>query len=210
MTIVKKMFMYLILIVLLVTTLIVLVVASEYATRYILRDITTTGDNGSYFAKQWRFQQFGRGNTKYNSWRRRECEFDRVAPENTYRIVVIGDSITYGQGIPEEERFTNRLAYEMVGSKTQFRGDLISRYFSSAEHAERKIEWRSDKICNRDEKISGFKGGNHTRKKQELPIKKQLSAALDFQENYLRVIERQLVSYSIWMTLRMDLGMKGG
>jgi len=90
------------------------------------------------------------------------------------------------------------------------RGDLISRYFSSAEHDERKSEWRSDKICNRDEKISGFKGGNHTRKKQKFPIKKQLSAALDFQENYLRVIERRLVSYSIWMTLRMDLGMKGG
>jgi len=116
----KKIVVYLIRFVLLATTIIVLVVAGEYATRYIFRDITTTGDNGSYFAKQWRLKQFGRGNTKWNSWGRREREFDRIAPENTCRIAVIGDSITFGQGIPEEERFTNRLERELAGSKTQF------------------------------------------------------------------------------------------
>ena len=140
MTIVKKMVVYLIRIVLLVTTLIVLVVASEYATRYILHDITTTGDNGSYFAKQWRLQQFGLGCTKYNSWGRREFEFDKVAPENTYRIAVIGDSITYGQGIPEEERFTNRLAYELVGSKTQFQVLNFGRAGANFPHHIKEIK----------------------------------------------------------------------
>lgn len=32
---------------------------------------------------------------------------------------------------------------------------------------------------------------------------------LDFQENYLKVPERRLRSYSSWIIFRMDLGMKG-
>lgn len=140
MRIVKKMLGYLIRIILLATTLIVLVVAGEYATRYILRDITTTGDNGSYFAKKWRLQQFGRNNTKYNSWGRREDAFDRVAPENTYRIVVIGDSITYGQGIPEEMRFTNRLSSDLAGSETQFQILNFGKSGANFSHHIREIK----------------------------------------------------------------------
>ena len=120
MAVFKKIAVYFVRILLLLTTLIVLVVAGESSTSDKGRDITTTGDNGSYFAIQWRLQQFGRGNTKLNSWGRREREFDRVAPENTYRIAVIGDSITFGQGILEEERFTNRLERELADSKIQF------------------------------------------------------------------------------------------
>ncbi len=140
MRIITKIVVYLIRIILLVTTLIVMVVAGEYATRYILRDITTTGDNGSYFAKQWRLKQFGRNNTKYNSWGRREHEFDRIAPENSYRIVVIGDSITYGQGIPEEERFTNRLASDLAGSETQFQILNFGKSGANFSHHIREIK----------------------------------------------------------------------
>lgn len=117
MVMVKKIFGYFFRILLLTGTLVGLVFAGEHITRYMYRDITTTGDNGSYFARKWRSQD---GKSHYNSWGRREVEFDEVAPENTYRIVAIGDSITYGQGIPVEERFTNRLASALAGSEIQF------------------------------------------------------------------------------------------
>ena len=115
-------------------------IAGEHLTRYVYRDITTTGDNGSYFAKQWRYQQFGPGSSNYNSWGRREQEFDRVAPENTYRIVVVGDSITYGQGIEEEERFTNRLASDLAGSGTPFQVLNFGKSGANFPHHVREIK----------------------------------------------------------------------
>jgi lysophospholipase L1-like esterase len=42
----------------------------------------------------------------HNSWGFREQEFEMSKPRGVYRIAVIGDSFTYGQGIPEEDRFT--------------------------------------------------------------------------------------------------------
>lgn len=120
MEIVKKLVGYLFRIALLATTLVGLVFAGEHITRYVYRDITTTGDNGSYFARKWRSQQSGPGKSQlYNSWGRREIEFDEKTPENTYRIVAIGDSITFGQGIPFEERFTNRLVSALADSEKQ-------------------------------------------------------------------------------------------
>jgi lysophospholipase L1-like esterase len=116
----KKTAIYSIRIILLVATLAGLVVASEYAARYIFRDITTTGDNGSYFAKKWRLEQFGRSCAECNSLGYREREFEKAKPENTYRIAVIGDSLTYGQGIPDEERFSNRLESELTGSEMKY------------------------------------------------------------------------------------------
>jgi len=118
--VIKKIAIYSIRIILLLATVAGLVIGSEYAARYLFRDITTTGDNGSYFAKKWRYEQTGRNCAKCNSLRYREREFGEAKPENTYRIAVIGDSITYGQGIPEEERFSNRLESELTGSEIQF------------------------------------------------------------------------------------------
>lgn len=39
----------------------------------------------------------------------REREFLVPKPPNTFRVMVIGDSFTYGAGLPEEQRYTNRL-----------------------------------------------------------------------------------------------------
>ncbi|MDY7039126.1 MAG: GDSL-type esterase/lipase family protein, partial [Thermodesulfobacteriota bacterium] len=79
-------------------------ITSEFAIRLIFKNITTTADNRSYFAKKWK-----RKNVRLNSWGFREIEFDLAKPAGMYRIAVVGDSITFGQGIPENSRFSNLL-----------------------------------------------------------------------------------------------------
>lgn len=77
-----------------VITIGILMLIGEYTTRLIYNDIGTTGDNDSFFARRWKMK-----NVQLNSWGFREKEFNLVKPNNTYRIAVIGDSITYGQGV---------------------------------------------------------------------------------------------------------------
>lgn len=97
-----------------------LILGGEQAARYIFQDITTTGDNGSYFAKKWRLENFGYKCRKYNSWNYREREIAFNSLQERYTIAVIGDSITYGQGIPDEERFSNRLELELKNIDDKF------------------------------------------------------------------------------------------
>ncbi len=86
------------------TTIGVLVIVCEFTVRFVFRDISTTADNTSYFARKWRNRH-----VRMNSFGFREREFDLVKPNGTFRIVVIGDSFTFGQGIAENKRFTNLL-----------------------------------------------------------------------------------------------------
>ncbi|HEB87124.1 MAG TPA: SGNH/GDSL hydrolase family protein, partial [Gammaproteobacteria bacterium] len=83
-------------------TVLALVVA-EFGVRFAYRDVTTTADNESYFSDRWH------ENVRYNSLGFREREFDTDKSPGTYRIAVIGDSFAYGQGIEEQERFSNLL-----------------------------------------------------------------------------------------------------
>jgi hypothetical protein len=83
-------------------TLVVVVIISEFAVRYVFSDVTTTSDNWSYFATRWR-----RSKVRLNRLGFREREFDFAKPPGVYRIAVIGDSFTFGQGIDEEARFSN-------------------------------------------------------------------------------------------------------
>lgn len=90
--------------VLLGTTVLLMAGIGEVAVRLAFSHITTTGDNSSAFARTWHAEH-----VRVNSWDFREREFHGAKPAGTYRIAVIGDSLTFGQGIPEEARFTNRL-----------------------------------------------------------------------------------------------------
>jgi hypothetical protein len=83
------------------TTLVLLFMLCELAARFVFRDITTAGDGTSYFVRRWREQH-----VRLNSWGFREQEFKMNKARDIYRIAVIGDSFTYGSGIPEENRFT--------------------------------------------------------------------------------------------------------
>jgi len=93
------------------TATVVLLIGAEFSLRYAFRDVTTTGDNLSYFSTQW--------NTpiRYNRWGFRERDFDAKKPGNTYRIAVVGDSLAYGQGIKEQERFSNLLEERLQGKR---------------------------------------------------------------------------------------------
>ncbi len=77
----------------------------EVAARLVFADVKTTADNGSYFAARWRASHVH----LHNHLGFREREFDPVPVPGTYRIAVVGDSFTWGQGVDEPDRLTNRL-----------------------------------------------------------------------------------------------------
>lgn len=76
----------------------------EAATRWYFAGLGSTGDNTSYFARQW--ARANEGGRNALGFREREVQPKRIG---VTRIVVVGDSFTYGQGVRREERFTERL-----------------------------------------------------------------------------------------------------
>jgi lysophospholipase L1-like esterase len=75
--------------------------AAELIARYVFRDVRSSSDGRSYFA--------GRAlPVRVNSQGFRDPE---IPPKNAgrYRIAIVGDSITWGQGIAESQRFSNLL-----------------------------------------------------------------------------------------------------
>jgi len=85
-------------------SLVLSVLAAEGSMRLAFRHITTTTDNSSYFARRWR-----KNHVVLNRWGFREREIVLKKSESIYRIAVIGDSFTFGQGIAEEDRFSRLL-----------------------------------------------------------------------------------------------------
>lgn len=89
---------------LLFATTLVMAGLGEVALRRAYSGITTTADNSSYWANRWR-----RTHIRRNQLGFREREIPAKKPAGTYRIAVIGDSFAFGQGIEEQERFSNLL-----------------------------------------------------------------------------------------------------
>jgi hypothetical protein len=106
---------------LLLATLVVLSVIGEFAIRVVFRDITTTADNGSYFARRWK-----KSHVRRNTLGLREREFEWNKPNGLYRIVVIGDSFTFGQGIPERDRFTNLLEKKLTEQGSDYKYEVLN------------------------------------------------------------------------------------
>lgn len=77
--------------------------ASEFAVRWIYRGVTTTSDNTSYFAHRWQSAT----SPRKNNLGFRDRDVSALPQAGDYRIVLIGDSFAWGQGISEEERFGN-------------------------------------------------------------------------------------------------------
>jgi lysophospholipase L1-like esterase len=77
-----------------------MLVASEYALRYWYRHVRSSGNARDYFA------QANPPAVLVNKYGYRDREVGPKDP-NRYRIAVIGDSFTWGQGIEARERFTN-------------------------------------------------------------------------------------------------------
>ncbi len=81
--------------------------ACELALRFAFRDVTTTVDFQSYFTTRWR------KGVHLNALGFRDDDISGAKPDQTYRIAVIGDSFTYGQGVEPSARFTDRLEAEL-------------------------------------------------------------------------------------------------
>jgi lysophospholipase L1-like esterase len=86
-----------------------MLVAAEYALRFWFRHVTSSGDARDYFAQAHPPQ------VAKNSLGYRERELTPKDPHR-YRIVVVGDSFTYGQGIEAPERFSN-LIEALLGAR---------------------------------------------------------------------------------------------
>lgn len=76
--------------------------AAEGATRWYYRDVTSTADFRGYFTLKWL-----RHDVRHNHYGYRGAEFDEAKPAGVYRVAVMGDSFTYGNGVPEALRFSN-------------------------------------------------------------------------------------------------------
>ena len=76
---------------------------SEYVTRFVFRHATSSGNSADYVA-----QPDGGPHISVNSLGYREREVGPKDPSR-YRIAVIGDSFTWGQGIEEADRYSNLL-----------------------------------------------------------------------------------------------------
>lgn len=94
---------------LLTVTMVVLALAGEVATRIIFSDVTTSADNGGFFSRRWMKANPVHANPA--GFRGRPF-IDAKAP-GTFRVAVIGDSFTYGNGIRQEDRFSDRLQAEL-------------------------------------------------------------------------------------------------
>jgi hypothetical protein len=86
------------------STIIVTIILLEYAARFHFRQVRSSANPGDFFAHRIAIQAPIRVN--------RLGFRDREIPPKTagkYRIAIIGDSFTWGQGIEENERFSNLL-----------------------------------------------------------------------------------------------------
>jgi hypothetical protein len=90
-------------------SLLIAIIAAEYATRWIYRDVTTTADDRGYFTRQW----IRGDNFPLNSYRTRDREHPVDKPAGTYRVAVVGDSFTYGNGLPVTQRFSDLMQTEL-------------------------------------------------------------------------------------------------
>jgi lysophospholipase L1-like esterase len=86
-------------------TLAISIAFAEAATRVIFRDVTTTSDNQGYFTRRWAEAD----RPQINAGGFRERSFPEVKAPGTYRIAAVGDSFTYGNGIRNDERYTEIL-----------------------------------------------------------------------------------------------------
>ena len=85
------------------------IAAAEPVTRWIFRDVTTSSDNGGYFSRRW----YRSGAVRTNNLGFRERVFSETKAPGTYRIAVIGDSFTYGNGIRQQDRYSDLLQTQL-------------------------------------------------------------------------------------------------
>jgi hypothetical protein len=94
---------------LLMVALSIATVGAEYATRLIFRDVTTSTDNSGFFTRRWLRSRPSRRNAAGF----RGPSYSDTKPPGTYRIAIVGDSFTFGNGIRQEDRFSDLLQAQL-------------------------------------------------------------------------------------------------
>lgn len=77
-------------------------VSAEAATRWMFRDVTTAADSRSFFSRSTE-------SVRFNERGFRERDVPEQKPAGTYRIAVLGDSLTFGNGLEVHQRYSNIL-----------------------------------------------------------------------------------------------------
>jgi len=92
-------------IILLTASVALMLVALEWIARFAFWDIHSSADARTYLAlRELPYRS--------NSLGFRDREIPPKTPDH-YRIVVVGDSITWGQGVDEDERFSNLIQHDL-------------------------------------------------------------------------------------------------
>ena len=105
----------------LVSSLVAAVILGELAIRLATKDVSTTGYGKTYYTSRWERAHPPRLNAL--GFREREIS---VKAEGSFRIVVVGDSFTYGQGILDEHRFSNILERLLIESGSPLHYEVLN------------------------------------------------------------------------------------
>jgi len=82
--------------------------AAEFVMRYAFRDVKSAADTRTYFNQR---------EVEDNSLGFREREFKMDKPKDTYRIAVVGDSLTWGIGVAYGDRFSDLIEKRLTVPK---------------------------------------------------------------------------------------------
>lgn len=95
--------------ILLAVTFSLLAAGAEFTTRFIFRSVTTSSDFGGYFSRRWARTDVV--NLNHGGFRGRE--YSDTKPAGVFRIAAVGDSFTYGNGIPQATRYSDLLQAQL-------------------------------------------------------------------------------------------------
>jgi hypothetical protein len=95
---------------LLAGALVLSALAAEGIARWVYRDVTTTAAFRGYFSNRWLRTQ-----VRTNHYDYRGAEFEEGKAPGIYRVAIMGDSFTYGNGIAEDARFSNLVSAAVAG-----------------------------------------------------------------------------------------------
>lgn len=120
--------------------------AAEGVARFLFRDVTTSADTGSYFSRRWL------NDISWNAHGFRAPAVDPGKRPGIYRIAVIGDSLTFGNGLPRAERYSDRLDawlpdhYEVLnfgtgGANTSYHLEVLHKHVLPASPDFVLLQW---------------------------------------------------------------------
>lgn len=100
----------------------VMLLCLEGGLRVYYRNVLSTGDGTSYFA----MKNFHLFQAEENGWKLRGKHFDQHS-DGRYRLVVSGDSFTWGQGVyPADKRYTERVDLMLNGPEGKGSTEVIN------------------------------------------------------------------------------------